>query len=73
MAQEEVPPPGGLGAGLACSEQPWQPSGAAVARLLRALAPPRERLGFTAACRAAVLSATHTSEQEASRHLVADL
>lgn len=33
----------------------------------------REQLGFTAACRAAIISSAHTSKQEASRHLVADL
>lgn len=41
--------------------------------LRRALLLAREQLGFTAACRAAVTSAAHTSKQEASRHLVADL
>ena len=41
--------------------------------LRRALSLAREQLGFTAACRAAVISAAHTSKQEVSRHLVTDL
>lgn len=82
-------------AGLACSREPWQPSGergscwspAGAARgrlergrpprragqLRRALSQAGEHLGVTAASGAAAVSPAHTSEQEASRHLAADL
>lgn len=95
-AQGEVLPLGRAAmAGLACSREPWQPSGergscwspagAAGGRLERGLPPRRagqlgralslagEHLGVTAASRAAAASPAHSSEQEASRHLVGDL
>lgn len=88
-AQGEVPPLGRAAmAGLACSREPWQPSGErgscwspAGGRLERGLPPRRagqlslagEHLGVTAASRAAAVSPAHTSEREASRHLVGDL
>lgn len=70
-------------AGLACGREPWQPwgSGAAAAarlgrrggwsagQLRRALSLAAEHLGGTAAA----VSPAHASEQEASRHLAADL